>query len=220
MRTGDVPQMTLLGFDAREEYLGSWDQARRERYLLVCDVPKPYSVDVLVWPSIFGDGMGEQQQVEAGPKLRLTSTWRGPNAPLWEDLGVLQEAIAEAPRQQYTLVAVSEVNVNPSLGEPPEIAGLAPARSPAALNDGWSLLGYDVADRYFISGLTNCGYEPDETRRVAAQRWSARLNAHHLFDEAADASRFSAEVALRVPEHAPFFVFALHAVSDARQSAP
>ena len=74
---------------------------------------------------------------------------------------------------------------------------------------GWQLLGYDVGDRWLLSGLCNCGWEPGEIRPPAA--WSAAaLNEHHLFRDPDPAFGFAEITSLRVPEHAPFFVYSLY----------
>jgi len=72
--------------------------------------------------------------------------------------------------------------------------------------EGWVSLGYDVCDETFTSGFTNCGYDErfvDEQRRT----WSSCINEHHLIDDVDAACRFARFTDLRVPEHAPFFVF-------------
>jgi hypothetical protein len=71
------------------------------------------------------------------------------------------------------------------------------------------LLGYDVADRWLLSGLSDCGWAPGEIRPSGA--WSvAQLNEHHLFHEPERAFEYVEAVNLRVPEHAPFFVYSLY----------
>ena len=76
-----------------------------------------------------------------------------------------------------------------------------------------SRLGYDVADLALISGLTNCGYAPDIVETMRA-RWAPRLNAHHLFTTATDAATFKSATDVRVPEHAPFYVYDIHRLPD------
>ncbi len=49
-----VSEDRLLGFDARELWMDTgllWDVARRARFLLRPEAPKPLSVDPLVWPA-------------------------------------------------------------------------------------------------------------------------------------------------------------------------
>jgi hypothetical protein len=79
-------------------------------------------------------------------------------------------------------------------------------KSPPA---GWSLLGFDVADSSFLSGLANCGYTDHLVLLEARKNWANRLNEWHLFQEEDAARSFREEVDIRVPEHAPFFVFGL-----------
>ncbi|MBJ6765061.1 hypothetical protein JGU66_30225 [Myxococcaceae bacterium JPH2] len=87
---------------------------------------------------------------------------------------------------------------------PVESLGLIP---PSKTED-WTLLGYDVADAGLTSGLSNCGYRPSELAQLRAS-WAAQLNGHHLFEEFGSALAFRDVTARRVPEHAPFFVYAL-----------
>ncbi len=83
---------------------------------------------------------------------------------------------------------------------------------PAARNEAWALLGYDVCDTWATSGLANCGYHADE---VAALRpiWAPRLNEHHLFSKLEDAHAFRELTDARVTEHPPFFVYGIWSVS-------
>ena len=62
-----------------------------------------------------------------------------------------------------------------------------------------------------MSGLANCGYGAAEAGALR-KTWAGLLNPNHLFDEAGDAFRFKAVADARVLEHAPFFVYGLHAV--------
>lgn len=80
---------------------------------------------------------------------------------------------------------------------------------PGTPQPGWELLGYDVADGFLLSGLSDCGWETGEIRPPAA--WSgAHLNEHHLFHEPDMAFEYVEAVNIRVPEHAPFFVYSLY----------
>jgi hypothetical protein len=53
-----------------------------------------------------------------------------------------------------------------------------------------------------------------EERAALAPRWAPRLSRYHLFDTAADALAFRETADARVPEHAPFFVYAIHLVAE------
>ena len=61
---------------------------------------------------------------------------------------------------------------------------------PAAVEPGWTFLGYDVADLGGLSGLMNCGFVP-EVEDVDALRahWGPKLNDWHLFDDLAGTVR-------------------------------
>lgn len=206
--------MRLLGFDAREMFMDpsvAWPDARRETFLLAREVRKPCSVDVLVWPTMFGDGLGDDLESGTASRLVSTNAWRGPNSPLWEDLSLLRAALASTPPRDYALLAVSEAVPASSSASPPPTSGLEPAKDSGGVDPSWRLLGYDVADRGLFSGLTDCAYRADEWTRLAPA-WAGRLNENHLFADLGDALAFCAESDRRVPEHAPFLVFELRAI--------
>lgn len=206
--------MRLIGFDARETFISpsvTWNDARRQTYLLARDARKPYSVDVLVWPSVFGDGVVDEVESETMSRLVSTNAFRGPNSPLWEDLTVLRAALATVSRGEYALVAVSELVPDRVSTTTRATSGLEPSKNPIEVDPSWPLLGYDIADRGLLSALMNCGYSPTEWSRLA-RRWASRLNDHHLFHDYRDAEQFCAESTKRVPEHAPFFTFELRNV--------
>lgn len=201
-----VSEEWLLGFDAREPWpdVGrEWDASRRERYLLREDVSRPLSVDTSVWPSVFAE--------RSGLHTASPPDWRGPNAPLWDDLSRMRGGLSTlgAGREvPHTLIAVSCFwNGQPAKGSWLGAPYCEPT-VPAARDEGWRFLGFDVADGGFISGLTNCGYTDDEIAALR-QRWAGHLNEHHLFDDEEQALAFRELSDRRVPEHAPFFVFGL-----------
>jgi len=69
--------------------------------------------------------------------------------------------------------------------------------------------GYDVADYWQLSGLTNCGYSPEEAASLAPV-WAPRLNEWHLFDNPDDAEAYADVTEKRVPEHAPFYAYGIY----------
>jgi hypothetical protein len=91
-----------------------------------------------------------------------------------------------------------------------ELNSAVPKSPPA----GWSFLGFDVADAGLLSGLANCGYPDHQVLLEARKKWFNRLNEWHLFQEENAARSFREEVAIRVPEHAPFFVYGLWVMGD------
>jgi hypothetical protein len=79
---------------------------------------------------------------------------------------------------------------------------------PDRIPEGSTLLGYDVADAGRISGLSNCGYTEGEVRAMGPV-WADRLNSFGLLSTLEDAVAFRQQCDQRVPEHAPFWVYAL-----------
>jgi hypothetical protein len=68
------------------------------------------------------------------------------------------------------------------------------------------LLGYDVADAWQVSGLTNCGYSPEE-KAALTETWRPRLAANGLLRTLTWAKEFVEVANGRVVEHAPFYVY-------------
>jgi hypothetical protein len=84
--------------------------------------------------------------------------------------------------------------------------------TPAVPDSSWILLGYDIADIWFVSGLSNCGYEANE-RQALSDQFGQHLNQHHLFADFSQANQFRLISNRRIPEHAPFYVFGLYLVN-------
>jgi hypothetical protein len=197
----DDPKV-LLGFDAREMVrpASAWNAERRELFLLRPDVERPLSVDTAVWPSVYG----EPPHVE----------WHGPNQSLWDDLERMDERLQAIPSTARWRIAVGWLVENAGAhtgpgATPPYIA----ETRPGAAAEAWSVIGFDVADGWLTSGLTNCSYLASE-RAIFRRDWSGELNEHHLFESPATARAFRDASNRRVPEHAPFFVFALLRIDD------
>ena len=72
------------------------------------------------------------------------------------------------------------------------------------------LLGYDVADVGFWSGLSNCGYT--EEAATLRPEWRNRINQYGLLQNHKDAFEFMEISNRRVPEHSPFWVYGLRRV--------
>ena len=179
---GDLP-MHLIGFDVR--VAGVWSAERRATYLLRPEVDAPLSVDRAVWPSAIPDD----------------GQWRGANDGLFDDLGRARAFRDQLAGDDRTLVAIAVASASP---EPFHVIGVNPKEA----LPHWSPLGFDVADRWLTSGLSNCGYS-DAERASHVPTWRASLNGAHLFTEYATARRFADVTDERVREHAPFFVFHL-----------
>jgi len=72
-------------------------------------------------------------------------------------------------------------------------------------------LGYDVADRYFVSGLSNCLLSPAELAEIR-KTWSCSINDRGLFEGIAAAKAFRSVCYCLVPEHAPFETYHLRQI--------
>lgn len=170
-----------------------WPLDRRQRFLLREDVKAPMSVDRNVWPA---------------PRFPLRAPdWTGPLTPLWSHISELCKFIGtiEPPADP---VAISLSPEEKSASGTFWRDALETAR-PAELDESWIFKGFDVADEGMLSGLTNCGYTDHLALAEARVRWASLLNEEHLFNEEDAARSYRHEVTVRVPEHAPFFVFGL-----------
>ena len=221
----------LLGFDARKLWLDVaeyWPEERKRTFLLRQDIVKPLSTDIVVWRSVF-----DVEQTLNRPQ------WTGPIQELWEDLATLQAYLDTAWSERtlpYWIIAVTlqedvcesedllewyaRVSTNSIDGTVPDVLPLSGdllewyARAsmiiPALRDPAWAFLGYDVSDKWLLSGLSNCGYGTNETEiQILRETYASDLNEHHLFDSikpAVDFMHFSDE---RVRAHAPFFVFGI-----------
>jgi hypothetical protein len=175
---------SIIGYDLRSTVQDPpWTIKRRTIYLLRRDVATVRSVDTHVW--------------EQPPGFLAPPDWE----LLWEDLGSLRAA-AQAVEPAGT-VAVRITAFGPDGWTPVSDDPNGPASERSVL------LGYDVADQNLLSGLTNCGYKPEEAASLAPA-WAPLLNQWHLFDDPANATAFAAVTGERVPEHAPFFCFGLY----------
>jgi hypothetical protein len=188
----------LVGFDVRAHPSVEdpcWNDERRSAFTLR-DVVRPLSVDQLVWRSIFAEpNEGEWRGVldhwssfsQMKARAELTGLVGGNVCNVavhvvWELLSLQERADWKNERLDQN------VEVDPTTT--------------------WRLVGYDVADQWLLSGLSNCGYSVQE-RDPWRARWGATLNESHLFDDRAAARAFAIATNQRVREHAPFFVYAV-----------
>lgn len=102
-----------------------------------------------------------------------------------------------APRPEQVRSAVR--------GRDAEVIGITEGDEPMP-GEEWTLLGWDIADRRLLSGISNCGKDAEEWRPVR-QRWVAEVNDHNLFTDYSSADEVRLEIDRLVPEHAPFTVY-------------
>lgn len=188
----------LIGFDARESFLkfgDIWDTHRTKQYLLREDIIKPLSVDVMVWDSVF-----HVLQVQI-------PDWVGPKQE-WDNLERLRAFIeGENVNRSYWLVATSQWTTTDTKNALEELYDIKPA-SPS---HEWNLLGFDIADDFLLSGLTNAGYKIAE-REILRQHWASHLNQYHLFEDLGIALEFKSLTDKRVTEHSPFNVYGIYLI--------
>jgi hypothetical protein len=172
-----------IGFDLRSIVPdASWTAERRTRHLLRRDVPAVRSVDTQVWERL--------------PGLPRPPVPEG----LWPSLSDLFAVAGALDRAGAVAVRITAFMEDEPAPDNPDPAG------PAESSD---FLGYDVADYWMLSGLTNCGYKPEEAASLAPV-WVPRLNDWHLFHDPDDAETFAEVMDKRVPEHAPFYAFGIY----------
>jgi hypothetical protein len=70
--------------------------------------------------------------------------------------------------------------------------------NPPTISQRWKLLGYDVADRSLLSGLSNCGYDGDE-KPILTKTWSDKVNEVGLLRDLNDAMEFTDVTNRRFP---------------------
>jgi hypothetical protein len=173
-----------IGFDLRSIVPDpSWTADRRTSYLLRRDVPSVRSIDTLVW--------------ERPPVLPRPPVPEG----LWSNLSDLFAAAGALDRAGVVAVRITAFGEDEPTPESLDPIGPAAER--------YDLLGYDVADYWQLSGLTNCGYSSEEAASLAPV-WAPRLNQWHLFDNPEDATAYADVTEKRVPEHAPFYAYGIY----------
>jgi hypothetical protein len=183
----------------------TWPQSRRREYLLRQDILKPLSTDGMVWASI---RYMEPTNPGVWPGGERYSDWYP------QDLRFLRQYVKRQDISgPYWIIGISVLTSNPLTGEQVPFSDvmnylMAASPKPATRDAAWPLLGFDVSDGALLSGLSNCGYKPEEIKTVRG-RWAAHLNRYHLFVDAGVAWQFKEFTDGRVPEHQPFYVFGL-----------
>lgn len=183
----------MVGFDVRvgfDRVPERWDDERRDSYLLRPEVVAPLSVDEAVWPR-------PNSSLDEGRFEVLTPQYAS-----------VEDALAAA-REHEVVIAISQWR---GPGEPEIPAGPA---WPMRVDPGWTLLGWDVVDGVFPSGISNCQFRAEEVLDWRA-RWADKFNPHHLFDDLPTAFAWRDATGRRVPEHAPFAVQGLYLVRPPR----
>jgi hypothetical protein len=196
-----MPNHTIvLGFDLRKPISGATSDPPREdraRFLIRPEVSGPASVDPDVWPQVAA------QRAQGYP------------FPLW---GSVSEILRSCPGLglpgpgEPSIVEIAVVVDEPSrLNWEGALLGWLRPGDDSALALASTRLGYDVADRFLLSGLNNCMLSPKELD-YARQRWAPQINSVGLFEDEGEALAFSTACDSIVPEHAPFYPYRIQGV--------
>jgi hypothetical protein len=201
----------LTGYDLRidpERLVDFWDSGRKSSYLIKTDILYPLSVDNMVWPSIFDDGItGIGLAEEHRKKLGLTGfpikEWVGPNKPFWSSEKELLDYAKEALGQNVKETSNRLIRVHRFLTK--EDSAYT-AVDNFELTEG-KFCGYDVADQAFLSALANINILTRDNK--IPDNLFNELNKFHLFNEIEKAFEYKAYISCEVREHVPFYVFGI-----------
>jgi hypothetical protein len=216
---GSVNQL-LIRFDVRlhkDDYVAAfWDEERRDQFLLRPEIEWPLSADPLVWPSVFFSKIFRDAtslpygSIEVDPAIDDGNYWLN-----LEQMKTHYET-HKVPNTNGIVVAIQLFSekaptdgvISYSIHDGIQCGLIVEDTTPSECPVGSELLGYDVADASWISGLANCGYDPDEKKQLV-RSWAPRLNSFGLLETLDHAVEFRQLCDKRVPEHAPFWVYGI-----------
>ena len=210
----------LIRFDvraAKQQYVSRrWDAKARAGYLLRPDTEWPLSVDRRAWPSVFYPGSVERPDWQSYATIEVDPAIDG--GRYWLDLARMRayydlhralapggvfigvELLSEEDGDGDTILYLDADGIQCGLS----LQATVPERPP----EGSILLGYDVANVGWISGVANTEYTEGEIRDLAPV-WGHRLNSFGLLDTQEDAVAFRQVCDERDPGSAPFWIYAL-----------
>ena len=195
METSEV----VLGFDLRARAFPSSLETPqyRDRYLYRPDVVSPFTVDPAVWPSLL-----------QGSENLWAWHFSRSEFQLADNPEQLRQRFSERlASEELVLLAITAI-VGDDFAQPGDLPGITGNEPQPASN--WEFLGFDVADRFLLSAVSNTGFSelPLEKSKLRST-WGARLNDKHLLPHREAAREFKVFADRATPEHAPFFVFGL-----------
>jgi len=202
-------QRRVLGFDTRETAeegnTRPLPQARREELLLRPELDTPCSIDCRIWPSYFL--FYPHMHMDSSAWKDLIPACADFGLGLWTNLEDMERTLSRNRRAGVSIAVELLARQETSVREfPSSLLGVTP--EPDTLPEGSTLLGYDVADAGFWSGLSNCSYTSEELAELRPQ-WLKKINDLGLIQLEEDALVFKNLSDKRVPEHAPFWVYRL-----------
>lgn len=205
----------MLGFDARENAedcrKAPISSRIREKFLIREEIECPYSVDKHIWPSHFEyfPSAARSNGLRYLEPLNVDAECKG---GLWLNLTNMRRRLSESHRRGVLIAIELLASEAVSVNEFPSPL-IYSETEPPTIPEGSALLGYDVADSGFWSGLSNCGYTEEQLDSLRPV-WRRRINDLGLIETQEAALEFSEISDKRVPRHAPFWVFRLHQLSD------
>jgi len=210
----------VLGFDAREMWLspagdshrsGGWTEQAKRVWLLRPDVERPLSVDDSVWLSVF----------KADPAMQPPPIATGLAQNLWSNLEFLRAALDNQWGGQWRkcwLICITTCDPDVEYQDYAQWGSELDSTVPHTRAPEWRFLGFDIADAWLLSGLTNCTHISEPDFLTLRQDFGGRINRFHLFDDLDDALRFRNVSNTRCKDHAPFFTFGIYLVAQADNS--
>jgi hypothetical protein len=185
--------MRLLGFDLRlpidDATFSTWTPERRAGFLVDPTVRWPLSVDAVTWP--------QAPTVSEPSPLNLRAQVPRPpdrgGACESASVKIQIDLMSERSREE-------EASAVPAWWAPQSLSladGLKPEH-----------VGFDVADLWLLSGLTNCLVAPTDLERLK-EKFIHRLTRFGLLSDPGDADEFARAVDSLVPEHRPFYVYGI-----------
>lgn len=207
----------LLGFDIRLSYNNYsdalWHKDRRNTHLLNPETKWPLSVDLMAWPSFFqyADYFYQPNLFNAEMINIVPNNPRQAGLRLWANLEEMKKIFLLKKNNEERhgiIIGIKLILENPLNPDDWWNAVTDPEVLPSRCPSNWKFLGYDIADRDMISGLSNCGYTEDE-KPLLQKIWMNKLNEYGLLNKKEDAMQFKNLSEQRVPDHKPFFVYGL-----------
>ncbi len=204
--TDKLDLYSMIGFDARQLKADQRDPSPRSISPLRDDIAQPFSVDVMVWKSIY----------DLGTEL-TRPVWVGPIQNQWENLLLLMKHLEDRwtwTSGPFTVIASALLRTDASSLVESLWQGALGTASPASPVPSWSFLGFDVADRFLQSGLANSVPSSRLGFNDLRRDFGHLLNRYHLFSDAGHGAACCEVINRLAPEHAPFFVFGIWSVAS------
>lgn len=191
---------SLLGFQLRlsPARIPQWSNQSRNLFLLREDIRWPLSVDPRVWPKL-------EDRVLIARLFKDSFHGDPPNG-----LALYVDLLVEQLQKPYdgSVVAITATPSAASELKESHVIDESPFSLSRLSGEGFEPLGYDVADRWFLSGLMNCALHAVEREELSA-KYAGMLNSSGLFASAKKADEFRSECDKRIPEHSPFYVYGI-----------